>query len=266
MSQSVPRLVSVLLLLSSCFVFAQSPPSETPAANPGRPTVSTPATLTPTGYLQLENGVFYASGSPEFSNQWSINQVTKLTLTSRFQLLLLSQPLTRTANPGGTDSRAGGGSAGVQAVVLPGKRRRPTVSVSYIHRLYNSGAADIDIGSFSQSALLLISADIAGFHVDTNGVASEQTQGALRRPQFGQTLSISHPVGKFTVAGELWHFSQPLTKGNAVGNLWAASYSIKGNLVIDAGFNHGFTSTSTHWEEFTGFTYVLPQRLWKAQD
>ena len=34
------------------------------------------------------------------------------------------------------------------------------------------------------------------------------------------------------------------------------------NLVIDGGFNHGLTITSTQWEVFVGFTYLLPHRLW----
>ena len=56
---------------------------ETPEANPGRPTVSTPATLTPVGYLQFENGGLYAESSPEFTTLFAINQVTKLTVASR---------------------------------------------------------------------------------------------------------------------------------------------------------------------------------------
>ena len=51
----------------------------------------------------------------------------------------------------------------------------------------------------------------------------------------------------------------------AVGNLWAASYPIKPNLVLDAGFNHGLTSTSTPWEGFAGFIYLLPRRLWRSR-
>jgi hypothetical protein len=33
---------------------------EAPETNPGRPTVSTPATLTPVGYLQFETGILAA--------------------------------------------------------------------------------------------------------------------------------------------------------------------------------------------------------------
>jgi hypothetical protein len=90
----------------------------------------------------------------------------------------------------------------------------------------------------------------------------------VRRAQLAQTLSISHPLAlshhwkKFTISGELWHFTQPFLKANAVGNLWAISYPLHPNLVLDAGFDRGLTSTSTHWEEFVGFTYLLPHRLW----
>jgi hypothetical protein len=31
--------------------------------------------------------------------------------------------------------------------------------------------------------------------------------------------------------------------------------------VFDAGFNRGLTTTSTRWEAFVGFTYLLPRRL-----
>jgi hypothetical protein len=114
--------------------------------------------------------------------------------------------------------------------------------------------------------LILLSDDLAGFHFDINGIFSEQTKGIVRRGQFGQTLSISHPLGRLTVAGELWHFTQPLTSRNAVGNLWAVSYPLRKNLVVDAGFNHGLTSSSTQWEGFAGFTYLLPHRLWGFHD
>jgi hypothetical protein len=153
----------------------------------------------------------------------------------------------------------------MQGVLLPGKGKRPTVSASYIRLLYAGTAPDIDIGTASNSAILLVSTDLAGFHFDINGLASEQSEAAVRRAQFGQTLSISHPLGKVTISGELWHFSQPLSRSNAVGNLWAASYALKKNLVVDAGFERGLTSTSTQREGFAGFTYLLPHRLWRAR-
>jgi len=228
--------------------------------------VATPATLTPVGYLQFENGGLYASDSGEFSTQSSINQVTKLAVNSRLQFLLLSEPFAHSKDAeGDSSSDPGGVSAGIQGVLFPGSEKRPTVSASYIRLLYGGTAPDLDIGTAKNTVILLVSTDLAGFHFDINGMVSEQTEAALRRAQFGQTISVSHPLGPVTIGGELWHFSQPLIRGNAIGNLWAVSYAVKKNLVVDAGFNRGLTSTSTQWEGFAGFTYLLPHRLWRAR-
>jgi hypothetical protein len=50
-------------------------------------------------------------------------------------------------------------------------------------------------------------------------------------------------------------------RGHAVGTLWSVGYTPRKTLVFDAGFNRGLTSTSTRWEVFVGFTYLLPHRL-----
>ena len=98
--------------------------------NPGRPTVSTPATLTPVGYLQFENGGFYADNSPEFTTLFGSNRVTKLTVASRLQLLALSGPFAQTS--GATSdalagSRPGEVFAGFQAVILSGEGHKPLI-------------------------------------------------------------------------------------------------------------------------------------------
>jgi hypothetical protein len=43
--------------------------------------------------------------------------------------------------------------------------------------------------------------------------------------------------------------------------IWALNYNARENLVFDAGFNRGLTNTSTHWEAFAGFTYLLPKNV-----
>jgi len=264
MKRDLSAVLAVATLISVSAASAQQNADDVPACNPARPTVSTPATLTPPGYVQFENGGLYATGSPEFDVQWSVNQVTKLTLNSRIQLLSLAGPTAQTAIEGSSGaSQPGDVFAGIQGVLSPVEGARPTIAASYIRRIYEGEAPDVDIGSFRNSATLLVSLDAAGFHVDVNGIISEQADAGVRRAQFGQTLSISHPIGKVTIAGELWHFSQPLIRGNAVGSLWAVSYPFRKNLVGDAGFDHGLTGTSTQWEGFAGFTYLLPHRLWR---
>jgi hypothetical protein len=62
---------------------AQSQSDAEPDANPGRPTVSTPATLAPVGYLRFESGFTGAHNSLEFSSRYSFNEVLKLSVTRR---------------------------------------------------------------------------------------------------------------------------------------------------------------------------------------
>jgi hypothetical protein len=261
-------LLSVLTLFISVHLCAQTQSSAVPDANPARPTVSTPATLTPAGYLQFENGGLFAAKSPEFSRRLGLEQVTKLSMDNRVQFLALFEPITHSTGAAVSGNRPGEVFAGMQAVILPSENNRPTISGQYLRRLYASPAPELDLGTFVQSATILLSEDLGRFHVDMNGLVTEQQDDTtkVRRAQFAQTLSISHPVGRFTVSGELWHFAQPLTHGYAVGNLWSASYPVQKNLVIDAGFDHGFTNTSTRWEGFAGFTYLLPHRLWRRRN
>ena len=231
-------------------------------ANPARPTVSTPATLTPVGYLQFETGSLGATTSPEFSTRVGINQVTKLTVLPRLEFFVQTEPYIHSSLGSDKQVHPGEVFVGAQAVFLRGDDARPTISVSYVRRLYESPAPELDLGTFRESGTILVSQDVAGFHYDGNLIVTEQTQSGVRRAQFGQTLSISHPVNKFTLSGELWHFTQPFLRSNAIGNLWAISRPLQENLVIDAGFDRGLTTTSTHWEVFIGFTYLLPHRLW----
>jgi hypothetical protein len=256
-----------IVLSCNAQVLAQTVASveSAPLANPGRPTVSTPATLTPVGYLQLETGTVWASDSTEFDTRHSFNEVVKLSIVPRLELIFQIEPIVHSEVATDIGSHSGDVVAGVQGVLVPGKGKIPTISLSYFRNLHASPAPDVDMGSSRQSGTLLVSDDLWGFHADVNAVISEQTEAKVRRLQYGETLSISHPLGKFTISEEIWHFSQPLLNSNAVGNLWAVAYTVRNNLVVDIGFNHGLSRTSTQWETFLGFTYLVPQKIWKER-
>jgi hypothetical protein len=232
-----------------------------PTANPARPTVSTPATLTPVGYFQFETGLLAAWHSPEFSSQTSLGEVVKFSVSRRIELFAGGGPFVHS----NTEPANGTGDVflGLQGVVHQGEGARPTIALSYFRRAYSGGTPDLDIGSTRNSVILLASADVKGFHYDTNYFLDEVINDqAIHRAQFGQTLSVSHALGKkFGVSGEIWHFTQPFLRSHAIGNLWALNYNARKNLVLDCGFNRGLTSTSTRWEVFAGFTYLLPHRV-----
>lgn len=256
-----------LLVLSTC-VQAQSDPDSgadsDPAANPGRPTVSAPATLIPVGYLQFESGVLGAQRSPEFADRTSFNESIKFAPLSRLLFIVQSEPLVGSDLGDHTSRDPGGVSLGMQVVLVPGKGHRPTISASYFRSIYGGTAPDLDIGSSRNSAIILLSTDLGRFHVDTNYMFNEQIDQAVHRGQFGQTLSVSHPVkGKVGFGAEIWHFTQPFQQSNCVGLLMGPTWTPRPNIVFDAGFNRGLTSTSTRWEFFAGMTYLLPKKLWK---
>jgi hypothetical protein len=260
-------LIGLCLLLLNLVIVplsaAQSAESDEAEANPGRPTVSTPATLTPVGYLQFETGVLGANHSPEFSSRYGFNEVMKLSVMPRIELIASAEPVVHYRADGTSADGTAEVFLGAQAVVSHGEGSKPTIAASYFRRFYDGGVPELDFGSPRNSFLVLASADVKGFHYDANAIFNEQTQETVHRVQFGQTLSISHPiVGKLSLSGEIWHFTQPFLRGHAVGNLWAVSYAARKTLVFDAGFNRGLTTTSTRWEAFVGFTYLFPHRLW----
>ncbi len=271
MIQGVSLMPVALFLALALGATAQQQPSKNPAAsaasddavaNPARPTVSTPATLTPAGYFQFETGVLAAWNSPELSSQQSFNEVIKFSLSRWIELLVEAEPFAHSNAADGPPNGSGDVDVGIQAIVHHGEGANPTIAMSYFGRAYSGDAPDLDIGSFQNSGLLLVSADVKGFHYDTNYIFNEVVNGAVRRAQFGQTLSVSHSLGKkFGISGEIWHFTQPFLRSNTVGNLWALNYDVRKNLVLDCGFNRGLTSTSTRWETFAGFTYLLPHKI-----
>ena len=256
-----------------------------PQASPARPTVTFPAHIPPTGYLQFEQGLSQANDSPAGTNaQFSLSQTTKIALTTRLLVQFITQPYTFNgiASPPVSDIRSsdpGDLQLGFQGILHKSAGAIPVVALGYIRRVRSGSSANLDTGSYSQSGFLLLSGDLRrGYHYDSNLVFNEQNSGPVRRAQFGQTLAISHPLfeeraqGKLGGVVELSHFTQPFVTGsvsgepvsraNTVDLLLAAVYSIRPNLVLDAAFEHGLTSTSTRWQGSFGFTYVLPHRLW----
>ena len=261
MTRGVTVLAAAVITLRAAAAIAQTA-SDTPSANPSRPTVATPASLTPFGYLQFETGITRATDSPNgVQSRFGVSNVTKLAVHKRVQLLAAFEPAVHSHIGDVVTSVAGGISAGVQFLIAEGANGKK-LGASYIRSIYGGQAPDLDVGSAKQTLLVLASGDISGFHADFNVFLNDQMDATDRhRLQNGATICVSHPLGPVTIAGELWTFSQPLLDSRTVGTLWAVSYAVRPNLVIDAAVNHGFRETSTRWQLLAGFTYLLPHRL-----
>jgi hypothetical protein len=179
------RLFLIALLFSltvaSQPVLAQSGVVDELEANPGRPTVSTPATLTSVGYLQFETGFLPAYDSPEFSSRYSVNEVVKLAVEPRLEFLVAAEPIAHFTADRATSNRVADIFLGAQGVLHHGEGAKPTLAVSYFHRVYDGGAPEFDYGSPTNSFLVLASADVKGFHYDANAFFTELVQGPVRR-------------------------------------------------------------------------------------
>ncbi|HLB86467.1 MAG TPA: hypothetical protein VJK29_02315 [Terriglobales bacterium] len=194
----------ILLSLLTLAAHAQKPDDTSIEANPARPTVSTPATLVPVGYLQFETGVLGATHSPEFSSRFGLNEVIKLSVARPLELLAAAEPGVHYRASGRKANGTGEVFLGIQAVLRRGEGARPTVAASYFRRVYDGGVPELDLGAPRNSFLLLASADARGFHYDVNAIFNELVESGVGTAQFGQTLSISHPVSsRLTISGEL---------------------------------------------------------------
>jgi hypothetical protein len=144
--------------------------ADDPVANPARPTVSTPATLTPVGYFQFETGILSAGHSPEFSSQTSLNEVAKISVSRCLELLAATEPIAHSRIAEHSSNAAGGVALGFQTVVHQGESAIPTVAVSYFHQVYGGNAPDLDIGSARNSVLLLFTTTLTRYSTKSSKV------------------------------------------------------------------------------------------------
>jgi len=261
-------LAALLFAVSALRVSGQQ---EIPTAYPSRPTVTSPAHLPPTGYLQFEQGFLNASdyaGPPRFDHQFNLNQATKIALHDRLMVNFMSQPFVHTFLPGTTSNDPGDLQLCIQGELvnnLEGKGIKPTVALVYERRFRAGSLPDNDIGTNVQGTQLLVGGNLWKIHYDSSIQLNELQYGDTRRAQHGQSLLVNYNLTpRISLGAEIWHFTQPFLRSNAVGNIYSFAYSLRSNLVLDAGINHGLTDTSVQWAGFAGFTYLLPHRLWPA--
>jgi hypothetical protein len=153
----------------------------------------------------------------------------RVTVSSRMQLILAAEPIAASFVAGQQSTERGNTTGGIQVVLMPGHAIKPTVSVSYLRLVRAGNATNLDIGGYANSALILASSDLGHFHVDVNGFANE-TEGPIRRAQFGQAVALTHPVTpKLSATAEFRHFTEPLNAGEGLSAMWAAGYAVRPN-------------------------------------
>ncbi len=166
---------------------------DAPVANPGRPTVATPATLTPVGYFQFETGFLAAWHSPEVSYQGNLNEVVKFSVSRWIELLVEAEPYAHSHAEGAPTNAPGGVALGIQGIIHHGEGARPTIALSYFGQVYSGEAPDLDIGSFTNSVLLLASADVKAFTTTPIISSTKSFRARFAAPSSGRRSRFHTP-------------------------------------------------------------------------
>jgi hypothetical protein len=93
--------------------------------------------------------------------------------------------------------------------------------------------------------LLLASADVKGFHYDVNAFFTELVKDPVRRGQFEQSPTISHPFLKNFTLSVKSGTSRSRFFRETLSAIFGRRLLCTQTLVFDVGFNHGLTHTST---------------------
>ncbi len=232
--------ILTLALLAPAFVMAQSEPTGL-VANPGRPTISDPADVSPLGILEVEYG---------WDRAWSAGNARKSTAEGlqKFALFPNFELRWDISQFSGFENTIGG-----KYRFLKQTSHRPAMAFAYNVKT-PSGCSDHDF-------TFLASKDVPGsVHLDFNvGVllAGRDRPGHDRATEIG--LSFSRPLrGRWSVTGELYGDTRLTADTPAFANtLWAITYNVKPRLVLDAGMDFGLTSGTPRKRVFAGFTYTI---------
>ena len=226
-----------------------------PAVVPYRPSVSTPATLSAPGWLEVEAGL--QRSRDDGSRRDSLPYTLKLAFTPDWGIRIGGDAAVREADATGF-SRSGFGDT---SVVL---KRRFAVSDASAFGLEGSlkfATARNGLGSGHSDYGVngIYSSDFApDWHVDVNLNATRMGDRApgVSTMQQGWAFSLSRTLNeKWGVGAELSGTRRGGTPSTSQF-LVAASYSASPQLVFDAGVARGLNNASGTWTFMTGVTFL----------
>jgi hypothetical protein len=250
-------IAAVLALAATAAPTRASAADDEPSAVPYRPSVSTPATLSAPGWIEVEGGLQHLRD--EDSRRDSVPVTLKLALTPDWGIRVGGDAWARVRDDTG-GSVSGLGDLGV---VL--KRRFAVDDASAFGleagALFPTGRPGSGPGSGKTDYGLnaIYSADFAGsWHTDLNLMSNRigQIDAGTGRAQWLGAASLSKSLDdQWSVVGEL---SGAHRQGVADSSqlLLAASYSVSKRLVIDAGAARSLRAGTPTWSAFTGFTWL----------
>lgn len=225
--------MTLLLLLPAVLFCGRLFAEDEITANPNRPTVSNPADITQFGVLELEYGITATTDGQELGG------LIKFAAGHNFELRIDNVPFQNNS----VDSVSGFGDVGLgfQYRFLRQSGNVPSMAVAYSLKI-PTASSGLGSGKYDHQILYLVSKDLGGFHADFNvdfeflGREEQSGYDSVVAP----ALAVSHPLGRFTIAGEISGTSrQNDATPSTVSTLWALSYGISSRCVLDTAVSFG---------------------------
>lgn len=252
-----PARCRIFFVASTLAVFAVAAlADEAPAVTPYRPSVSTPATLSAPGWLEVEAGV-QSSRADEPRRRDTLPYLLKLAFTPDWGIRIGGDAYVRELAADGNSVRGGGDTS----IVL--KRRFAVDDASAFgaelsaklptaRRELGSGHTDVGVNG-------IYSADFAQhWHVDLNAFATHLggAEAGTSAWQKGLAASLSRTLShQWSAIGELSGTQRSGTARTSQA-LVAASYSPSHTVTFDVGVSKGLSTASGGWSVFTGVTFL----------
>lgn len=225
------------------------------AANPYRPSVGSPASLSAPGHFEIEGG-FTREVAPDTRLSYT-PMLLKYAFTDRIGVTFGISPWLRASTPEGSVSGNGDGS-----ITL--KLAQPVTEAFMVGGELTASVpvASSDLGSKRSDFTLnlIVSNDFAGFHTDINVNATrlgDAQDPGVSAHATGWSAGISHPLDeKFGLGLEVSGTHQ---RGIGTSNQWLAfvSYSLSRKLVLDV-FAARERAAGVHTSKAgLGFTYLF---------
>jgi len=239
-------------------VFAQAATDDQPSVTPYRPSVSTPASLSAPGWLEIEGGALFARGTGD-TRRDSLPYTLKLAFSPDWGVRLGGEAWVRQTDE--TGQRTSG--AGDSSIVV---KRRFAIDDASAFGLeagatLPTGRRGISSGKSDYSLNAIYSADLGAYHTDLNLVSTRigAVDPGVSRMQTLWAASLSKSLSeRWGVVGEFSGTHQHGMDGTSQF-LVAASFNVSKALTLDAGFARSMRSGVPDRSFFTGLTVLGPR-------
>lgn len=237
-------------------------PKDGIVANPNRPTVANPADITQYGVLEVEYGYNHVAAQHEERDN-NLVGLLKFAATCNFEIRWNSNTLLRQTIGGTTQTGFGDHSFGFQYRFAHQKKTVPSMAIAYALEFPTASVAKgLGTGKYDHQMQFLASKDFGGSHFDFNTsyffFGRRAAGGTDQNAEMN--LTFSHTLHKKLAFQAEFYGDYRFNNGAPAyaDGLWALTYTVKPRLVLDAGIDHGLTSTAPFRKTyFVGVTYSI---------